>query len=64
MSQRTMEACSLSRPMPKPPNLQLSAMMYTRGTPLTVMFWSLAVSNISASCAHNPSQHASHLTLQ
>ena len=64
MSKCTMEASSSSRPIPKPPNWHLSGMMYAKGTLLTLMFWSLADSNASASCAHDPSRHSSHLTLQ
>ena len=59
MSQHTMEACSSSRPMPKPPNWHLGAMMYPGGTLLTMMFSSLADSNVSASCAGDPSGHSS-----
>ena len=64
MPERTMKACSSSRPMPKPPRWHLTAMMYPGGSLLTVMFWSLADSNVSASCADDPSGHSSHLTLQ
>ena len=62
-SQRTMEACSSSLTMPKIPNRYLSAMLYATRTLLSVMFSSLAASNVSASCVHDSSGHSTHLTL-